>query len=47
MSQLIVNFDDQELENNLKDFAKKNKKALERVVVDAIKQFIKKMSQNI
>ena len=40
MSQLILNLDNKELENSLKDFAKKNKKALNQVVIDAIKQFI-------
>ncbi len=40
MSQLILNLENKELENNLKDFAKKHKKALNQVVIDAIKQFI-------
>ncbi len=40
MSQLILNLDNKELEDNLKDFAKKHKKALNQVVIDAIKQFI-------
>jgi len=40
MSQLILNIDNQELEDTLKDFAKKHKKALEQVAIDAIKQFI-------
>lgn len=40
MSQLILNLDNKELETSLHNFAKKHKKALDQVVIDAIKQFI-------
>ena len=40
MSQLILNLDNKEMEDSLKEFARKHKKALEEVAIDAIKQFI-------
>jgi len=40
MSQLIINIDNKEFEDSLQEFAKKHKKALEQVAIDAIKQFI-------
>ncbi len=47
MSQLILNIDNKEFEDSLKKFAKKHKKALEQVAIDAIKQFIGVSDKNI
>ena len=40
MSQIILNLDNKELEASLHNFAKKHKKALDQVIIDAVKHFI-------